>query len=293
MGQLKVVGVLAAVAVALVTFSVFIVNERERAIKFQLGKIVRADYVPGLHFKWPFIQDVKKFDRRIHTLDAAAEEYLTSEKKNVKVDSFVKWRIADVERYFTATGGNPERAGALLHAINQKDLKDAFGRRTITELVAGDRSELMRDLTGSLDSQARDLGVEVIDVRVKRIDLPDRVSSSVYSRMEAERKEVAKEFRSRGEEEAKKIRAVAERDRSILLAEAERKGQALRGEGDGAAAEIFAKAYSVDPDFYAFYRSLEAYRTSFRAKSDVLLVNPNSDFFRFFKESKGARPAPQ
>ena len=278
----------AVVAAFVAAFSVFVVGERERALLFQLGRIVRDDYQPGIHFKVPFFQEVQKFDARIQTLDAAPELYLTKEKKNVKVDSYVKWRISDVRRYFTSTGGSARLGASRLHALNQTDLKDAFGRRTIPEVVAEDRAEIMRDLTVSLNEKASGLGMEVIDVRIKRIDLEDAVSNSVYQRMAAERKEVAKDRRSRGEEEAKKIRAVAEREREVLLAEATRESERIRGEGDGAATEIYAAAYMRDPDFYRFYRSLGAYSLSFRSKSDVLLLQPDADFFDFFKDPQGA-----
>ena len=191
------IGIVVVVVAAIVaSFTVFVVSERERAILFQLGKIVRDDYRPGIHFKVPFFQEVQKFDARIQTLDAAPELYLTKEKKNVKVDSYVKWRISDVNRYFTATGGSARRGASRLHALNQTDLKDAFGRRTIPEVVAEDRAEIMRELTVSLNEKARGLGMEVIDVRIKRIDLEEAVSNSVYQRMAAERKEVAKDRRS-------------------------------------------------------------------------------------------------
>ncbi len=276
-----------AVAAVIAAFSIFTVNERERAILFQLGQIVRDDYAPGLYFKVPFFQNVRKFDARIQTLDAAPELYLTLEKKNVKVDSYVKWRISDVRRYFTATGGNERRAASRLHALNQTDLKDAFGRRTIPEVVAEDRAEIMTDLTVSLNEKARGLGVEVTDVRIKRIDLEDAVGISVYQRMAAERKEVAKDRRSRGEEEARKIRARAEREREVLIAEATREAERIRGEGDGSATEIYAQAYQRDPEFYRLYRSLNAYSRSFRSKSDVLLLQPDTAFFDFYKDPDG------
>ena len=228
--------VIVVIAAIVASFTVFVVSERERAILFQLGKESCATTTsPDSHFKVPFFQDVQKFDARIQTLDAAAELYLTKEKKNVKVDSYVKWRISDVNRYFTATGGSARRGASRLHAVNQTDLKDAFGRRTIPEVVAEDRAEIMRELTISLNERARGLGMEVIDVRIKRIDLEDSVSNSVYQRMAAERTEVAKDRRSRGEEEAKKIRAVAEREREVLIAEATREAERTRGEGDGTA----------------------------------------------------------
>lgn len=275
------------VAAVIAAFSIFTVNERERAILFQLGQIVRDDYAPGLYFKVPFFQNVRKFDARIQTLDAAPELYLTLEKKNVKVDSYVKWRISDVRRYFTATGGNERRAASRLHALNQTDLKDAFGRRTIPEVVAEDRAQIMTDLTVSLNEKAKGLGVQVTDVRIKRIDLEDAVGNSVYQRMAAERKEVAKDRRSRGEEEARKIRARAEREREVLLAEATREAERVRGEGDGAATEIYAQAYQRDPEFYRLYRSLNAYSRSFRSKSDVLLLQPDTAFFDFYKDPDG------
>ena len=282
------IGIIIVVIVAIVaSFSVFVVNERERAILFQLGRIVRDDYQPGLHFKMPFFQEVQKFDARIQTLDAAPELYLTKEKKNVKVDSYVKWRISDVQRFFTSTGGSARRGASRLHALNQNDLKEAFGRRTIPEVVAEDRAEIMDDLTISLNAKAEGMGMEVIDVRIKRIDLEDAVSNSVYQRMAAERTEVAKDRRSRGEEEAKKIRAVAEREREVILAEATRESERIRGEGDGTATEVYAHAYTRDPDFYRFYRSLNAYSESFRSKSDVLLLQPGADFFDYFKDPQG------
>jgi len=279
--------VILVVALIVASFSVFVVNERERAILFQLGKIVRDDYRPGLHFKMPFFQDVRKFDARIQTLDTAPELYLTKEKKNVNVDSYVKWRISDVQRFFIATGGSPRTGAARLHALNQTDLKEAFGRRTIPEVVAEDRAEIMTELTISLNEKAVGLGMEVIDVRIKRIDLEDAVSNSVYQRMAAERKEVAKDRRSRGEEEAKKIRAVAEREREVLLAEATREAERTRGEGDGTATEIYAGAYNADPEFYRFYRSLNAYTGAFRNKSDVILLHPGSEFWDVFNDPGG------
>ena len=274
--------VILVVAAIVATFSVFVVTERERAILFQLGKIVRDDYRPGLHFKMPFFQDVRMFDARIQTLDTAPELYLTKEKKNVNVDSYVKWKISDVRRFFTSTGGNLTTGSSRLHALNQTDLKDAFGRRTIPEVVAEDRAQIMTELTISLNAKVGSLGMEVIDVRIKRIDLEDAVSISVYQRMAAERKEVAKDRRSRGEEEAKKIRAVAERQREVMIAVSTREAERVRGEGDGLATEIYAGAYNADPEFYRFYRSLNAYSGAFRSKSDILLLHPRTEFWDVF-----------
>jgi membrane protease subunit HflC len=263
--------------------SIFTVDERERAINLQLGEVVRSDYKPGLHFKMPVVQEVLKFDKRIQNLDSDPELYLTLEKKNVKVDSFVKWRIKNVVRYYTSTGGSPSRAGNRLSAVIQKSLKDEFGKRTIQQVVSGERTEIMDKLVLSAENQAKELGIEIIDVRIKRIDLPEQVSASVYARMAAEREQVAKKFRSEGEEQGKKIRAEADREREVILAEAQRDAQKVKGNGDGKATEIYAKAFSEDEEFYSLYRSLNAYRNTFNNPRDVLLVEPSTQFFKYFK----------
>ncbi len=265
--------------------SIFVVDQRELAIKLELGRVKRSDYEPGLHFKYPFVQNVLKFDRRIQNLDADPERYLTLEKKNVIVDSFVKWRVSDVERFYTANGGSVRRASDRLSTFVQKLLKDEFGKRTVRQVVSGERAEIMDILTASARSQAEGLGIQIVDARIKRIDLPDEVSNSVYQRMAAERKEVAKDFRSRGEESAKIIRAAADRERAVILAEAERDGQRIRGEGDGKAAETYANVYNQDPEFYAFYRTLNAYKQTFNNRSDILLLKPDTDFFKYFQDS--------
>ena len=270
-------------------FSIFTVEQWQKAILFQLGKVVSSDYEAGLQFKIPVIQDVEKFDARLQTLESDPELYLTSEKKNVLVDSFVLWRVKNVESFYTATGGSIARAGARLGEIVRKGLKDEFGKRTIQEVVSGKRADIMDILTVTANAQAEPFGIEIVDVRVKRIDLPTEVSTSVYQRMQAERQRVARDFRSRGEEEAKRIRARAEREREVILAEAERDAQRVRGEGDGQAAETYAKAYGEDAEFYAFYRSLGAYRASFDSPSDVILLGPDNDFFRYFKSQKGGQ----
>ena len=270
-------------------FSIFTVEQWQKAILFQLGKVVSSDYEAGLQFKVPVIQNVEKFDARLQTLESEPELYLTSEKKNVLVDSFVLWRIKNVESFYTATGGSIARAGARLGEIVRKGLKDEFGKRTIQEVVSGKRADIMDILTVTANAQAEPFGIEIVDVRVKRIDLPTEVSTSVYQRMQAERQRVARDFRSRGEEEAKRIRARAEREREVILAEAERDAQRVRGEGDGQAAETYAKAYGEDAEFYAFYRSLGAYRASFDSPSDVILLGPDNDFFRYFKSQKGGQ----
>ena len=270
-------------------FSVFTVEQWQKAILFQLGKVVSSDYKAGLQLKVPVIQNVEKFDARLQTLESEPELYLTSEKKNVLVDSFVLWRVKNVESFYTATGGSIARAGARLGEIVRKGLKDEFGKRTIQEVVSGKRADIMDILTVTANAQAEPFGIEIVDVRVKRIDLPTEVSTSVYQRMQAERQRVARDFRSRGEEEAKRIRARAEREREVILAEAERDAQRVRGEGDGQAAETYAKAYGEDAEFYAFYRSLGAYRASFDSPSDVILLGPENDFFRYFKSQTGGR----
>jgi membrane protease subunit HflC len=286
--QNKAILILLAGLLIVGLLSVFMVDERERAIKFQLGRIVRADYTPGLYFKMPLVQNVQKLDARIQNLDAPPELYLTSEKKNLIVDSFVKWRIGDVERFYTATGGSTLLAADRLSAFVRKGLRDEFGKRSLNEVVSGQRSEIMEILQDTVTDKAGALGVEIIDVRIKRIDLPEEVSNSVYQRMSAEREEVAKDFRSRGEEAAKIIRAKANREREVMLAEAERDAQRTRGQGDARAAEIYANAFQQNPEFYSLYRSLNAYRSTFNNKSDLILMEPNTDFFKYFKNPIGA-----
>ncbi len=284
MGQAKMLGGIVIFALLIVgSFSVFTVHEREKAILFRLGEIVKTDFTPGLYFKMPFVNNVRVFDARIQTLDAEPERYLTSEKKNVIVDAFVKWRIGDVERYFTSTGGDPSTANSRLAQIIKDGLRGEFGKRTIQEVVSGERKEIMDILTAQANEQAKTFGIDLVDVRIKRIDLAKEISDSVYRRMEAERLRVAKDLRARGAETAEVIRAEADRKRTVLLAEAYREAQTIRGEGDGAAAKIYADAYNQDKEFYALYRSLSAYRRTFADKGDVLVVEPDSEFFKYFK----------
>ena len=266
---------------------VFTVDERELVIRFQLGQIKQAEYEPGLHFKLPFVQNVRKFDRRIQNLDTEPEKYLTSERKNVKVDFYVKWRISDVERFYKANTGDLRRASDRLSTIVRNLLKDEFGKRTVRQVVSGQRSDIMDILTKQAQIASRTLGIQMVDVRIKRIDWPDEVSDSVYQRMAAERTEEAKKRRSQGEESAKIIRAAADRERAVVLAEAERDGQRLRGDGDGQAAETYANAYKQDPEFYALYRSLNAYKETFNDRSDILVLQPDAEFFRYFKDPYG------
>ena len=287
MNRAYIVGIIVLVVIG--ALSVFTVDEREVAIKLQLGKIKQVGYEPGLHFKWPLVENVLKFDSRIQNLDADPQLYLTIEKKNVIVDSFVKWRIQDVERFYTSTGGNVLRANQRLSAVVVKQLRDAFGSRTIQQVVSGERAEIMDQLVLALKRQADELGLAIIDARMKRVDLPERVSQSVFDRMSAERKEVAKRFRSEGEERGRRIRADADREQEVILAEAERDAQKIRGDGDGRATEIFADAFNQDAEFYALYRSLNSYKNTFNNASDILLLNPNTQFFRYFNDAQGKR----
>jgi protease FtsH subunit HflC len=276
------------VAVFLLFSSLFIVNEYERGVMLHLGRVSNADLQPGLHAKIPFVQEVRKFDARILTLDARAERFLTVEKKSMMVDSFAKWRIINVGTYYTATNGEEARAKRLLEQRINEGLRNQFAQRSLQEVVSGEREQLMVNLTKQLNEFTQtSLGIEVVDVRVKRIDLPAEVSGPVYSRMRAEREREAQEHRSKGKEQAEIIRADAERQRTILEAEAYRSAELLMGEGDAQAASIYASAYTRDPEFYAFLRSLSAYRKTFNSKEDILLVDPDSEFFRYLKDSKG------
>jgi len=284
MKNMRLIGAVLVVVLIFGSFSVFTVNEREKAIMFRLGEIVKADFTPGLHFKLPLVNNVRKFDARVLTVDSPPEEYLTSEKKNVIVDSFVKWRISDPAAYYRAMSGDERRAASRITQIIKDGLRAEIGKRTIQDAVSGERSQIMDNLTVNANKQMAAFGIEVVDVRIKRIDLPRDVSSSVFRRMEAERARVAKDFRSRGAEEAERIRADAERQREIIQAEAYRDAEQIRGEGDAAAARIYAEAYEKDREFYAFYRSLNAYRDSFKNKTDMLVLEPDSKFFKYFND---------
>ncbi len=271
--------------VLLLSLSLFTVDETQTALRFQLGEMVEADYQPGLHWKWPLINNIRKFDRRLQTLDTEPERFLTAEKKNVIVDSFAMWRIQDVRRFYTAVGGEPIQANVRLDQIVKDGLRSEFSKRTIQEVVSGDRDQIMETLSRLLKEQAKQLGIAAVDVRIKRIDLPPDVSNSVFSRMKAERLRVAKDFRSRGAEAAERIRADADRQSTVILAEAYRDAERQRGEGDAQATDIYARAYGKDQDFYSFSRSLTAYRQSFGDKSDILLLQPEgSQFFQYFNK---------
>ena len=281
------ISALSLIAVIIISQSLFVVSEIERAVKLRFGEIVQFDLEPGLHFKWPIVNSIRYFDSRILTLDAQPQRYLTSEKKALMVDSFIKWRIKDVAKYFTTTGGDEERAKRLLSQRVDTGLRNEFGTRTVKEVVSGERDQLMNSLTSMLDEIAQEeLGVQVIDLRVKRIDLPLEVSESVYNRMRTERERLARELRAQGNEVAEKIRATADKDKTIILADAYREAEETRGNGDAKATATYAEAYSKDPEFYDFTRSLKAYQATFQSKGDILLIDPDSDFFKYLDNSK-------
>lgn len=285
MGLNKVL-VTVAILFFVVSSCVFTVTETERAIKFRLGEVIESDFEPGLHFKMPFINNVKKFDSRILTMDSKPERFLTSEKKNVIVDSFVKWKIADVKTFYTAVAGDINQANLRLDQIIKDAFRSEFSKRTIKQLVSSDRNAIRTALITNATPIAKKLGMEIVDVQVKRIDLPSEVSSSVYRRMEAERERVAREFRSQGKEASERIRADADKQREIILANAFRDAEILRGNGDATAADIYAKSFGEDVEFFSFYRSMNAYKKTFRGAGDMLVVEPDSDFFKYFKKQK-------
>ncbi|MEX1199973.1 MAG: protease modulator HflC [Methylophaga sp.] len=268
-----------------VSASVFFVDERERVILLKLGQIERADYESGLHFKIPFVNQVRRFDGRILSLDASPARYLTGEKKNVIVDSFILWRISDVAQYFRAMGGDEESAKLRLSQIIKDGLRAEFGRRSIQEVVSGDRDDMVAGLMAEANKTAEGFGIKIVNVRIKRIDLPQEVSASVFARMQAERERVAKDLRSRGAEEAEKIRSDADRQRTVILAEARRQAESLRGDGDATATEIYADAYGQNEDFYSLYRRLNAYQNIFQG-DDLLVIEPKGDFFNRFGDTE-------
>lgn len=266
--------------------SVFVVDQRQSAIVFQLGEVVRIKTDPGLGFKIPLLQNVRYFDSRILTLDTIEpERFITAEKKNVLVDSFVKWRIVDVKQYYISVGGDEIRAKTRLLQTVNSSMREEFGKRTIHEVVSGERDKIMEVLRTKTDADARKIGVEVLDVRLKRVDFPVEISDSVYRRMDAERKRVANELRATGNAESEKIRADADKQREVILAEAYREAQKTKGEGDARASALYAAAFGRNPEFYSFYRSLEAYKQSFKNKSDMMVVDPSSAFFKYLKSS--------
>ncbi len=286
-GKLQVLGATVGLLLIVASMSLFTVDQRQFAMIFQLGEVKQVITKPGLNFKWPMIQNVRFFDNRVQTLDSQEpERFITSEKKNVLVDSFVKWRIVDPKLYYVSVGGDESRARTRLSQTVNDSLRGEFGKRTVHDVVSGERDKIMEDMRGKADADARKIGVQILDVRLKRVELPQEVSDAVYRRMEAERKRVANELRSEGAAEAEKIRADADRQREVIIADAYRDAQKVKGEGDAKAASIYGQAFNQNPEFYAFYRSLEAYRATFNSKNDVLVVEPNSDFFKYLKNAK-------
>lgn len=277
------ISIVAIIAGVLVYESIYFVDEREKAIIFQFGRIVQSHDQPGLHFKKPFINRVEFFDARIQTMDADPELYLTGEKKNLVVDSFAKWRIRDVAKYYVTVSGLQSNARARLAQRVNDSLRQEFGKREVQEVISGHRAEIMEVVRRQVDKEAAEFGVEVVDVRLKRVDLDPEVSERVYSRMEAERARVAKELRAQGFEAAERIRADADRQREITVANAYKEAQEIRGEGDATATLTYANSFGRDPEFYKLYRSLNAYRTTFQSKDDLLILEPNSEFFKYFK----------
>ncbi len=274
----------------LVSMSAFTVDQREYAMVFRLGEIVSVKKAPGLYFKVPLLENVRYFEKRIMTLDwVEPDRFITSEKKNVLVDSFVKWRISDPAKYYVSVRGDERQAEARLAQTVNDGLRAEFGKRTIHDVVSGERDKIMEMMRQKADRESRQMGIEVLDVRIKRVDLPEEVSGSVYQRMEAERKRVANDLRSQGAGAAEKIRADADKQREVIIAEAYREAQRIKGEGDAKAAETYAAAYGKNPEFYAFYRSLDAYRNSFKSKSDVMVLQPDSEFFKYMRDAGGRK----
>jgi membrane protease subunit HflC len=279
------------IAILIASSALFTVDQRQNAMVFQLGEVKEVITRAGLHFKWPLIQNVRVFDMRILTFDDAEPlRFITSEKKPVLVDSFVKWRINDVRQYYVSVQGDEFRAATRIKQTISDGLQAEFGRRTLHDVVSGQRDEIMADVRTKADTDLKRIGVEIVDVRIKRVDLPQEVSESVFGRMQAERKRIANEQRSIGAAEAERIRADADRQREIILAEAYRDAQRVKGEGDAKSAAIYSQAFSQNPEFYSFYRSMEAYRSTFRGR-DLMLLEPTSDFLRYLRDSQGRAPS--
>jgi membrane protease subunit HflC len=277
------------VILVVLSSSMYTVDQRQNALVFQLGEVVSVKKNPGLYFKLPMVQNIRYFDTRILTLDAAdPERFITSEKKNVLVDSFIKWRVIDARQFYVSVGGDETRAEIRLNQTVNDGLRAEFGKRTINEVVSGRREEIMKIIRAKADQDARKIGVQVVDVRIKRVDLPEAVSENVYRRMEAERKQVANELRSTGAAEAEKIKADADKQKEVIVAEAYRDAQSVKGQGDAKAAALYAAAYGKNAEFYAFYRSMQAYRESFKSKSDVMVLDPSADFFKYMKNPRAA-----
>jgi len=284
--------ILAVIVVTVGSSAVYYVDEREKAIVFQFGEIVRSNDNPGLHFKAPLINNVKYFDARVQTMDSDPELYLTTEKKNLVVDSFVKWRITNAANYYTRLGGLASNARNRLAQRVNDALRSEFGNRSVQQVISGDRVEIMDVVRELTNEETASLGIEVLDVRLKRVDLDPDISERVYQRMEAERSRVAKDLRARGAEAAERIRADADRERAIILAEAEQKAQEIKGQGDAEATAIYADAFDRDREFYRMYRSLNAYRNTFATPDNLLVIEPDSEFFRYFNQASPASVEP-
>jgi len=285
----KIIGLAVALFVIVAYTCTFFVDEREKAILLAFGKINKIGYEPGLHFKLPFpFNEVKKLDGRILTIDQRPVRIQTKEKKYMVVDSFIKWRIIDEAKYFTATaGGNEQRAASLVSKMTDEALRNEFAKRTVNEVISQDRAQIMSVMTANVGDKVQQMGIDIVDVRIKRVDFPDKISQNVYARMRTERERLAREHRSKGEEAATRIRADADSQSRILVAEAYRDSEIMRGEGDALSTEIYAKAFNRDRDFYRFYRSMEAYKKTFANKGDVMLIAPDSEFFKYFKSANG------
>jgi membrane protease subunit HflC len=285
--KLPIIAIL-AFAGALVASGIFYtVDEWEKAIVFKFGEIIRYDDQPGLHTKIPVIEEVRYFDARVQTMDSDPEQYITIEKKGLVVDSFVKWRIIDAKQYFVSVGGLATNASQRLRQLVNDGLRTEFGKRTVTEVISGDRDDIMKIVRAETNESAKRFGIEVLDVRLKRVDLVPEISQSVFDRMEAERGRVAKDLRARGAEAAERLRADADRQSKVIVAEAERDAQVIRGEGDAEATRIYAEAFSQDKEFFAFYRSLAAYANTFRDNKAMMVIEPDSDFFKYMKDPVG------
>jgi len=274
-------------ALVAINLTAFTVNERELAIKLQVGEVVQSNYDPGLHFKLPFVQKIRKFPKRIQTIDERPERIFTGERLAMDVDFFVKWRIINTVNYYVATGGSSRVANDRISEIIKNAIVTEFGKRTVQEAISVERAELMRDMLATATTTAEGLGVELVDVRVKQVEFPDDVRNSVYQQMRQERGRIAAERRAEGMEVSEQLKSTADKERTIILANANRDSQKLRGVGDARSAEIYAEAYNQDPEFYAFYRSIDAYRNSIGNSNDILVIDPDNEFFRYLNNSKG------
>jgi membrane protease subunit HflC len=281
--------IVAIIVFGLLYGSVFTVGERDLAIKFRFSEIVDSEYEPGLYFKLPYVNNVEFYPKRLLTINNPQEQFLTQEKKNLYVDFFVKWRITDVAVYYRATGGDANTAASRLLEIVKDGIRAEFAKRTVPEVVTAERREMMNEMLSEARKNAKQLGIEVVDVSVKRIEFSDEVSESVFRRMREERSRIASELRAEGAENAERIKSEADRERTVLLAEAYRDAEIIRGESDATATEIYAEAFNRDPEFYSFYRSLEAYKNSLGTKGDLLVIGPDSDFLRYLKNADGGK----